>query len=170
MSVQVARICFFDGRGWSEDDEGLELACAEDAYLEAFAGARSMWSELIEARQDPNACAFHVKGEDGALLFRLGFSELIENCVDAPRRAPGTVITRLLEETYERAAAARAGIRSSFDEVRRSIEESRRLLAHIDAFGRQRARLGVPHREDRSASSRPDRPVRTRRADNRSPG
>ena len=44
---------FIDGGDRTEDDMGLELSSPETAYLEAVAGAQSMWAELLARRSDP---------------------------------------------------------------------------------------------------------------------
>lgn len=75
---------FFDGNNWSKDEVGLELASAEEACVEAFAGARSMWTELLDGRQNPCACAFDVKDQDGRSLFRFDFDELLAAVGSSP--------------------------------------------------------------------------------------
>ena len=84
---------FFDGQTWADDNVGIDLPSSEQAYLEAFAGARGMWSELIGARCDPMACAFAIRGDDGQPLFRLAFSELVECCWVGGSPAPATART-----------------------------------------------------------------------------
>jgi Domain of unknown function (DUF6894) len=41
------------GREHSPDDLGVEFDSVEAAYLDAFATAREMWSELLKNREDP---------------------------------------------------------------------------------------------------------------------
>ena len=130
---------FFDGRTWSADDFGLELATVEEAYLQAFAGARGMWPELVGARQDPLACAFEVRGEDGEALFRLGFAELLDSCRDGARSQPCALTARTLEDTHRRASSARDELRASLADVQCSLAESRTLIARLGAYERRRA-------------------------------
>jgi hypothetical protein len=111
--VEMARFFFhfLDGETTSNDEWGLDLNGPEEAYLEAVAAARSMWPELLAARRDPTRCAFEVTGEGGEELFRLDFSELLDECrASPPAPAPPDEILRLaLEETRRH---ARTGDRS----------------------------------------------------------
>jgi hypothetical protein len=128
---------FFDGRTWSADDDGLELASVDAAWFEAYAGARSMWAELIGARQDPNGCAFEVRDTNGEKVFRFGFAELLDEC--RVGQGPSVAMARVLDDTHRKATTARAEMQSSFAEVRRSLAESQRLLDRLGTFERLRA-------------------------------
>ncbi len=130
---------FFDGECRSDDNSGLELPGTEEAYLEAVAAARAMWPELLTARCDASRCAFLVDSENGAELFRLDFSELLDDCRPSavnPARS-NAVLIRRLEETHRRASTARSDLRASFDEVYKALGESTALLARISAFERR---------------------------------
>jgi hypothetical protein len=107
--------------------------------------ARAMWAELLAARTDPMCCAFEIEDENGAQLFRLDFSELLDRSA-ASRRRPGgarEVIVRHLEETHRRATDAKAELHSSFDEVYRSLGEATVLLGRFAAFERPRRGKGT---------------------------
>jgi hypothetical protein len=106
---------FFDGENYSYDEVGLEVASAEDAYLEAVAAAREMWPELLDGRQNPLSCAFEITGEGGPTLFRVEFAELLQRAQQHPAPAPfDTAIVRALTETHLRASQAKDELRSSF--------------------------------------------------------
>ena len=124
---------FFDGMQREPDEVGLECASSEDAYLKAHEAVREMWSELLAAKLDPSGCAFEIEGSNGELLFRLSFSEVVDELLPrGARRRPETGALRLsLEETNRRAKAAVAGMHSSFAEVRSSIEEANALLRRL---------------------------------------
>ena len=134
---------FFDGQTWSADEHGLDLASAEEAYLEAFAGARSMWPELTDGHRDPSGCAFEIRVADGESVFRFDFIELLGNHERAASPdVPNAAIVRSLHATQRKALAARAELRASLDQVCRSIDESRILLSRLAQLERE----SVPQR------------------------
>lgn len=124
---------FYDGETLSSDDQGLVLDNTELAYLEAVATARSLWPELLAERCDPRKCSFLVAGGDGAELFRLELSELLDDCWAS---ATGHALIDTLMETQQKAAAAQANLRDSFEQVYRSLGEVSALLARFSAFER----------------------------------
>ncbi len=82
---------FRQGNDFVPDSEGTELVSTDQAYLEAFEGAREMWSELLKQRQDPRRCRFEVRDAQGALLFVLPFLEVPDACPDCkPASSHGT--------------------------------------------------------------------------------
>ncbi|MEQ9662719.1 MAG: hypothetical protein RLN87_09255 [Parasphingopyxis sp.] len=132
---------FIDGERCSTDQDGLELANVEEAYLQTVAAARAMWPELLAERRDPRDCAFVVSVEGGEELFRLDFSELLESCGGAPKRLPrSSEIIDRLRETHLHASCVRADLHASYDEVYRSLAESVSLLAQFRAFERPASR------------------------------
>lgn len=149
---------FFNGESRSEDELGLELAGAEEAYIEAAEAARGMWPELLAARCDPRHCAFEIEGEDGAGLFRLSFSELLDDCRGAAVRParPSEVLLSKLHETHRRATSSRSDLRRSFDEIRRALDESSALLARISAFERRHAPIQPGTAAASKSAGKPD--------------
>ena len=123
---------FFDGQNWSADDQGLDLASAEQAYLEAFAGARGMWGELSDGHRDPSACAFDVRASDGKPVFRFDFAELLGK-PEQPMRPdlPHSALARALDETHRQAESVREDFKACLDDVGRSLDESFRLVARL---------------------------------------
>lgn len=120
---------FFDGESWSQDDVGLEFESAEQACVEAFAAARSMWPELADGKRDPSACAFEIRDKNGQSLFRFDFRELLGSGFG---RAPGhSPVARMLEETHRRAQRARADVHSSLENVMKALGEAQRLVARL---------------------------------------
>jgi len=109
---------FLDGRSRSRDELGLELATAEQAYLEAFAAAQAMWPELLAARCNPLDCAFEVTDAKEAVLFRLPFAELVEACRRPSAPGPESELHQAIEATHVRAQTAKEDIRNGFDDVR----------------------------------------------------
>jgi hypothetical protein len=67
-----------DGDGFSEDEEGLELADAGAARLEALRGARSLMAEELRRGELNLASFIEVEGEGGELLFTLTFDDAVE--------------------------------------------------------------------------------------------
>ena len=129
---------FDNGLELSTDDAGLELADAEHAYMEAIAGARAMWPELLTARTNPLDCAFEVTDAKGALLFRLPFSELVEAC--NPRRAKHSselALHKELMRTRARADSAIMELRNGFVEARNALGEASRLIRQLDRAERR---------------------------------
>ena len=127
---------FCDGESQARDEVGLEFETAEQAYLEAFATARSMWPELLAARCNPLDCFFNVTDASGAVLFRLPFTELFDAC--RPTRAPGpeSELRQSIEATHVRAQTAREDIRFGFDQVRQSLQEANDLLGRLATFAK----------------------------------
>jgi len=83
---------FFDFHQGGECDPdvlGLELPNAEQAYLEVFKAAQGMWGEFLQQRRDPRRCAFHVRSEQGEVMFVFSFQEVLDSCTDRlPPRYP----------------------------------------------------------------------------------
>lgn len=130
---------FFDGQTWSQDDEGIELPSAEQAFVEAFAGARGMWHELVDDRSNPLACAFDIRGEGGQSLFRFDFTELLGRKARASVASLpiGRMVSKL-EETHARASRARVDLNHSLEQTLRSLREARTMVARLEPFGRPR--------------------------------
>jgi hypothetical protein len=143
---------FFDGQSWSADEHGLDLDSAEQAYLEAFAGARSMWAELSDGHRDPSACAFEVKGTDGKAVLRFDFAELLGKR-EPPARPdlPHSALVRTLDETHRHAENVREDFKACLDQVSASLDESFRLVARLGAF-----RGGAPRRAGDTGRKSPD--------------
>ena len=129
---------FFDGRSRARDELGLELATAEQAYLEAFTAAQAMWPELLAARCNPLDCAFEVTDAKEAVLFRLPFAELVEACRRPSAPGPESELHQAIEATHVRAQTAKEDIRNGFDDVRQSLQEASELLARMATFERPR--------------------------------
>jgi len=145
---------FFDGQNWSADDQGLDLASAEQAYLEAFAGARGMWAELSDGHRDPSKCAFEVRAGDGKPVFRFDFAELLGK-PEQPMRPdlPHSALARALDETHRHAESVREDFRACLDQVSLSLDESFRLVARLGEFpGRAPRRAGVTGRSSPDAA------------------
>jgi hypothetical protein len=122
--------------GGAHDEIGLELDSIEQAYVEAFATALSMWPELLAARCNPLDRSFEVTDASDKLLFRLPFSELVDAC--RPLRAPGpdSELRQSIDATYLRAQTAREDIRFGFDQVRQALQEANDLLGRLARFER----------------------------------
>jgi hypothetical protein len=124
---------FFDfGQGDEHvpDTEGIAFATTEDAYLEAVEAAHEMWGDLLRKRCDPSRCRFEVRDANQDLLFVLPFQELIDNCHDRQRPTPSVDrATAAATVTTSRAKAANDAFQRTLFNMRRTLAESRALLA-----------------------------------------
>ena len=71
---------FFDvrsRRGLEPDDNKLEFASAEIAYIEACKAIPELTAELVHAGGSPRGYAFEVADEAGRILWRIPFSEIL---------------------------------------------------------------------------------------------
>lgn len=129
---------FFDGESHFTDDQGVELASAEVAFLEAAATARAMCSELLAERRNPLDCAFEIALATGEVLMRLDFSELLNGNPkrDARPAHASEVIKRAIEENHRRVNVARDDLRLSLEQARQSLAETNSLLVRLSAFER----------------------------------
>src|SRR5262249_26473574 len=92
---------FRENDDYSVDDQGLEFASAEEAYLNAHEGAVEMWSDLLKQRRDPRQCAIEITNSKGEVLFVLPFNEVLESCnrktPPRPRMGAGSNYPAMLE-------------------------------------------------------------------------
>ena len=77
---------FREGNSLSPDDQGIEFASLEEAYLEAFRAAQEIAAERLLERRDPFDCAFTITDAAGQELIVLPFKEIL----DCPR--PSTLL------------------------------------------------------------------------------
>jgi hypothetical protein len=69
---------FREGNSLSPDDEGIEFASLEEAYLEAFRSAQDIAAERLRERCDPFDCAFTITDAAGQELIVLPFKEILD--------------------------------------------------------------------------------------------
>ena len=69
---------FLDGDTRDDDLIGMEFASAEHAYLEAVAGARGLWTDMLADGRAPSRCAFEIGDSHGAILFHIDFAEAMK--------------------------------------------------------------------------------------------
>ena len=131
----------FSDAGEIENDEiGVEFDSVEQAYLEAVATARSLWPELLSARRDPSRCAFEITNAEGAVLFHLPFSELLEGDREPALSRPVTIeLHKRLTETHARAQLAREDVRRGITQAHASLRDITNLMAQISAYGERSA-------------------------------
>lgn len=123
---------FFDFRQagvLTRDNEGLEFATVEHAYLEAAEGAREMWGEFLRKRQDPRRCSFEVRNQGDQLLFVFQFQEVLDAC--------GSGSPVLFKRTFDEACAIANAAKRAHNEFRSEIfkmhdtlKQSRALLSY----------------------------------------
>ena len=137
------------------DEEGVEFADIEAAYLEAFQTASEMWVEAIRRRRDPSHQRFEITDRCGRLLMTVPFTEVIERRM-APRqqtlaqsesRRPRAIQPeagaqrpaprrpqpdfRILLEQAQRARDLGTNVIDQIRTARQQIEESRALLRQV---------------------------------------
>jgi hypothetical protein len=121
---------FFDfrqGADLATDHEGVEFPDMEEAYLEAYAAAQDMWSELLKQRRDPTLCHFEVRDSERRLLFTLPFQEVMDACRD--RKLTSTRVMRAETIATSRYAHhASTGLFNTLQELHRTLRVSRALL------------------------------------------
>ncbi|MFB0613920.1 DUF6894 family protein [Aurantiacibacter poecillastricola] len=132
---------FESDEGVFPDDMGLDLATAEDAYLEAVRSAHGIWSEMLGNREDPRNCRFRIVDCNGVELYDVPFAELLESCRNAPRRPSPSQqdVQNKLMETHQRVLQSKTEMRTLVRDVRASLAESVSLLGRLDAFSEQSA-------------------------------
>lgn len=128
---------FIEPGAHSLDDEGLELASANEAYLQACVTARALWPELLEQRIDPTRCAFEITDAQHQLLFRVSLTEPLEQCrTPAVPAASPTSLLAAIARSHERAKSAHANLNSCLTDTRKSLAELSDTLRQIDAYAR----------------------------------
>lgn len=126
-------IYFFDfcqGNSVSQDDLGVSFESVEKAYIEVYETALAMWGELLRQRQDPRRCSFRIRDAQGAVLFILPFTELLENCRDTdchPR--PLNVIWRDIAMRAAKTQRLKADLGRELRATRTALEEAKRLIS-----------------------------------------
>lgn len=74
--------------GLEVDDNGIELASAEAAYLEAYRAAPGLAMEVVSSGGDPADYTFEVMNEVGQLLWDLPFREALGRILRLRRPDP----------------------------------------------------------------------------------
>jgi len=124
---------FRDRNGLSPDEQGIEFASAERAYLEAFAAAQEMWTELLREQHDPMQCAFEITDVDGDILHLLPFSEVLRTAQQGLHHAPGfhaTVFKEILGHRF-RSNQLLEEIKSEVNVARTTMLQLQQLLASV---------------------------------------
>lgn len=111
------------------------MPSVEEAYVEATAAARDMWPELLTSLINPLFCAFEISDENGALLFRLPFAELIENC-RIPRASTSRHIAVELTRAIARAQEAKNGLTQEVGQARRHLAEASQIIDKLNLLER----------------------------------
>jgi hypothetical protein len=96
----------------------------EAAYLEAFAGAQEMWTELLAERSDPTICSFEISDEAGECLMCVPFTEVLDRA--RKRSAPAThkSTTALMSKT----AGLTTALSEQIERTRQMLQETRETL------------------------------------------
>ena len=122
---------FYQGEMHSPDPNGFELASADEAFLEGFKTAEEMWGELLAKRQDPRRCRFEILDDQHSCLFVLPFQEVLESCRDG--RPPASFLSTYRAGIAHATRAQRVAreFRDTLTEVRRNLDDVRRLIAIV---------------------------------------
>jgi DNA anti-recombination protein RmuC len=115
---------FRSGKLLEHDQDGLEMPDLDTAYLEAFEAAKDMWIDAIRTRGDnPSQQQFEISDADDHTLLIVPLREVLENLKATPKQLP--------MENAERAAKLSAEVKQMVATARRSVEQSRELLARL---------------------------------------
>jgi hypothetical protein len=115
---------FRSGKLLEHDEDGLEMPDLDTAYLEAFEAAKDMWIEAIRTRGDnPNQQQFEINDADGHTVLIVPLREVLESLKGTPKLLP--------MENAERAAKLSAEVTQAVASARKSLEQSRELLAQL---------------------------------------
>ena len=112
------------GRERHSDEIGLELPTVEAAYLEAFAGAQGMWTELLAERSDPTIYSFEISDEAGECLMRVPFTEVLDRARKPCAPATHKSTTALMSKT----AGLTAALSEQIERTRRMLQETQETL------------------------------------------
>src|SRR5436309_15473383 len=102
------------------DEIGVELPGVETAYLEAFATAQEMWTELLAQGQDPTARVFEITDSNGQLVLELPFSEVLERTQRGP--APGGLTRRKTSALLSRTRDLTGSLAQQIEQTRNSLQ------------------------------------------------
>ncbi len=113
--------------GFSRDEEGIEFATLEEAYLDLWKAAVEMSVDALRQHRDPSRDRFELWDEEGRFLLDLPFSEVIKAGASGPRPPMRDLQSRLLAGV-KRAHALHADLASGFEEALQSLETARTTL------------------------------------------
>jgi hypothetical protein len=106
------------------DHEGADFESLDHAYLEAFNGARELWSELLLMREDPRTFAIDIADADGRTVMTVPFSEVLDACRNGQAVPPPPDPT---PEHRAEPARDNASWMLAIDTARADLERLRRL-------------------------------------------
>jgi hypothetical protein len=106
----------------SEDEEGVELANLEGAYLLAFRTAYDMSGEFLRRGVSPTSFSFDIADRSGTVLLELPFWKALGGKTG---RSPHP-LRRIAKETHERAATTVRLCLQVGEEIRAAQEQIRR--------------------------------------------
>lgn len=129
-----------EGNEYCADDTGIQFDTFELAYLDAFATAGEMWSELMSRRVDPRTCSFEIADPAGNMLALLNFKELLENCAPRAARTPSCRIEQTFAraiETAQRARRLAAEFNGELVRARRQLDAAKQLVGLMQKMERR---------------------------------
>ena len=126
---------FRNESGLMPDFDGFECENIEEAYLEAFAGAQEMWTEMLKNRKDPRACSFEIVDKAGVLLVELPFAEVLNDCTIAkPSKIIDEVFVGKMRMSVERCKQLRSDLSAQVNLLEDTLGATRRLLARAPVY------------------------------------
>ncbi|MCJ2087401.1 hypothetical protein MKK88_15615 [Methylobacterium sp. E-005] len=113
--------------GHQQDDEGLELADVEAAYLEAFKAVPGMGSDLAATARNPIRYGFEITDAHGTILMVLPFAEVLDRGRKRSRRPTGLRLRKGRAE-MGRTAGLIIELRDAHAKLNVTLSETQRLL------------------------------------------
>ena len=118
---------FRDETGLHLDELGCEFPDMETAYLEAFAGAKGLWTEMLHQKRDPRTASFEVTDSAGHVLFDLPFSEVLTSAAKLSCKVESS--TAIAAQRYaQRVVILTEKVAQEIQVARQKVEETRKLL------------------------------------------
>lgn len=113
--------------GLDHDDEGLDLASVEAAYLEAFKAVPGMGSDLASTAKNPIRYGFEITDARGTVLMAVPFAEVLDRGQKRTKQ-PATRQLHKGRAEMTRTAGLIVELRDAHAKLNVTLAETQRLL------------------------------------------
>ncbi|WP_336485735.1 DUF6894 family protein [Methylobacterium nigriterrae] len=120
--------------GLQRDEEGLEFAGLEPAYLDACRAIPDMTADLMRKGQAPASSTFEITDDAGRLLMEVPFSEILGKG-QKPRRPLSPALTRKAQAERERTRRLIASLGEQKKALQATLTETQVLVARLRGRG-----------------------------------